>query len=93
MEKYFMDNRTYLGAGRRLRTSSIGPRARTTISGSPASASPGRPKRTWSRRPGPAAASTGFVYTVNQANAKTSAGTGGKYTNGACWALRKDGSC
>ena len=35
----------------------------------------------------------GFVYTVDQANAKTSAGPGGKYTNAACWAVRKDGSC
>jgi hypothetical protein len=35
----------------------------------------------------------GFVYQVNQANAKRSAGPGGKYTNATCWALRKDGSC
>jgi len=34
-----------------------------------------------------------FVYRVNQANNKNSAGPGGKWTNAACWAVRKDGSC
>ena len=37
--------------------------------------------------------SVSFVYTVNQANARTSAGPGGSYTSSSCWAIRKDGSC
>ena len=36
---------------------------------------------------------SGFTLTVDQANVKTSAGPGGKYTNPTCWAVRKDGSC
>lgn len=34
-----------------------------------------------------------FVYTINQSNQKSSSGPGGTYTNGTCWAVRKDGSC
>ena len=34
-----------------------------------------------------------FVYTVDQSNAKTSAGPSGWAGNAACWATRKDGSC
>jgi type IV pilus assembly protein PilE len=34
----------------------------------------------------------GFVYSIDNTNAKTSASPIG-YTNGACWATRKDGSC
>ncbi len=34
-----------------------------------------------------------FVYTVNEANTKTSAGPAGTYTSSICWATRKDGSC
>ena len=34
-----------------------------------------------------------FVYQVDQANNKQSSGPGGKWTNAACWAVRKDGSC
>ena len=41
----------------------------------------------------PARGMTGFLYTVDQSNAKTSAGPGGLYTNANCWALRKDGTC
>jgi type IV pilus assembly protein PilE len=34
-----------------------------------------------------------FVYTINQANQKSSTGPSGTYTNATCWAVRKDGSC
>jgi type IV pilus assembly protein PilE len=37
--------------------------------------------------------SASFVYTINQAGAKTSAGPTGWAGNGNCWATRKDGSC
>ena len=37
--------------------------------------------------------SASFVFTIDQANARTSAGPGGSYTSGSCWAIRKDGSC
>ena len=36
----------------------------------------------------------GFVYTINQANLKTSTITASGWSgNGNCWAIRKDGSC
>ena len=37
--------------------------------------------------------SSSFVYTIDQDNARSSAGPRGSYTNTACWATRKDGSC
>jgi type IV pilus assembly protein PilE len=36
---------------------------------------------------------SGFTYTINQLNQRSSSGPGGTYTNGTCWANRKDGSC
>ena len=37
--------------------------------------------------------SASFVYTIDQAGAKTSAGPTGWAGNATCWATRKDGSC
>jgi type IV pilus assembly protein PilE len=37
--------------------------------------------------------SSSFVYTIDQTNAKTSAGPSGWSPNGTCWAIRKDGTC
>ena len=37
--------------------------------------------------------SASFVYTIDQANARTSAGPRGSYTSRTCWAIRRDGSC
>ncbi len=37
--------------------------------------------------------SASFVYTIDQAGAKTSAGPSGWAGNGNCWATRKDGTC
>jgi type IV pilus assembly protein PilE len=37
--------------------------------------------------------SASFVYTINESNARTSAGPSGHYTNGSCWAIRKNGDC
>ena len=35
----------------------------------------------------------GFVYTVDQTNARTSTGPSGWAGNATCWAVRKDGTC
>jgi len=37
--------------------------------------------------------SASFVYTIDQAGNKTSAGPTGWAGNGSCWATRKDGTC
>ena len=91
MEKYFMDNRTYQAGGA------------CGVANPPVNADdyfritcaafPGPPEAYTITGTGVKGGVAGFVYTVDQANAKTSTGTGGKYTNGACWALRKDGTC
>jgi type IV pilus assembly protein PilE len=37
---------------------------------------------------------SGFAYTINQANAKTSTITASGWNgNGSCWAVRRDGTC
>lgn len=92
LEKYFLDHRTYNNGG------ACGVPAPTAgasdafelscaLGGNPATeytiTATGRPAY---------GMSSSFVYTVNQANAKTSAGPG--WTSGSnCWAIRKDGSC
>jgi type IV pilus assembly protein PilE len=37
--------------------------------------------------------SASFVYTIDQANVRTSAGPTGWTSGAGCWAVRKDGSC
>jgi type IV pilus assembly protein PilE len=93
MEKFYMDNRTYQGGG---------PGGCGVLDPAVAAddyfriqcrAFAGPPETYLVTGTGVKGGVAGFVYTINQANAKTSTGTGGKYTNGACWALRKDGTC
>ena len=93
MDKYFMDNRTYLNGGN------------CGVANPPYSAANDNFKVTCAAAAGPpetfvataagnaARGMGGFTYTVNEANAKTSAGPGGKYTNGTCWAVHADGTC
>lgn len=92
MDKYFMDNRTYLnGANCGIPNPAVGANDNFAIT---CVAAAGPPQTFLVTGTGLAARGmTGFTYTVDQSNAKTSAGPGGKYTNGACWALRSDGSC
>ena len=93
MERWFMDNRTYLGGGAAGCGIADRPAVGEDYFGITCVRIPGPPEGYVVTATGARGGVTGFVYTVNQANAKTSAGTGGKYTNGVCWALRKDGSC
>lgn len=92
MEKYFMDNRTYLnGAACGAPLPAVAGNDSFTVS---CVAAAGPPQTYTVTATGIAARGmSGFTLTVNQANAKTSAGPGGKYTNATCWAVRKDGSC
>jgi len=92
MEKYFMDNRTYLnGAACGVANPVAGPDDNFTITCVPTA---GPPETYQAKADGvPARGMTGFRYTIDQANARASTGPGGKYTNANCWALRKDGSC
>ena len=91
MEKFFMDNRTYQagaacglpnpvpGSSDQFGITCVAPSATTyTVTAT------GIPARGM-----PAA----FVYTVDQANVRTSAGPAGWTPGAGCWAIRKDGSC
>ena len=93
MEKFFMDNRTYLGAGAGGCGILDRPAGADDYFGITCVRNPGPPETYLVTATGVRGGVNGFVYTVDQANAKTSTGVAGKYTNGACWALRKDGSC
>jgi type IV pilus assembly protein PilE len=91
MEKYFMDNRTYInGAACGVANPAVAANDNFKVT---CVALPGPPQTYTVTATGTNSMSPLFVYTVNQANAKTSSGPGGKYTNPACWAVRKDGSC
>ncbi len=89
-EQYFLDNRTYLG-GCAVIKPVVAPGVRAfdiDCPGESASAYSGT--ATGKPSEGMDAA---FLYTIDQNNAKTSTGPGGKYTNAGCWATRPDGSC
>ena len=84
MEKYFMDNRTYLERRRPAASPQSGGRRQRQFHDYLRTRSPDRRRPTRSRRrASPRRAWRGFVYTVDQTNAKTSAGPAGKYTNPA----------
>jgi type IV pilus assembly protein PilE len=96
MEKYFMDNRTYLNAG------ACG--AAPAIAGYNLDASknftlscPGPTATTYTITATgiPARGMTNFVYTVDQANNKATPGVkpGWAGAGATCWVLKKDGSC
>jgi prepilin-type N-terminal cleavage/methylation domain-containing protein len=92
MEKFFMDNRTYLAGGAcGVPNPALAANDSFQIT---CAAAAGPPETYLITASGVAAkAMAGFAFTVNQANAKTSSGPGGNYTNAGCWAVRKDGSC
>ena len=94
MEKWFMDNRTYTGPlGANGCGISVNPSGTTENFDVKCVYGAGPPETYVITAKGANSMSPLFVYTVDQANAKTSSGPGGKYTNPACWAVRKDGSC
>jgi len=89
MEKYFLDNRTYLngsdcgvpdkpaGAGDAFGIACTGTATTYTITAT-GSAAKGM---------------SGFSYTITQTGLKGSSGPSGDYSNSNCWSVRKDGSC
>ena len=96
MEKYFMDNRTYLngaacGAQASIAAYNTDPSANFAIS------CPAPTATTYTIQADgiKARGMGGFSYSVDQANVKTTLGVGGSWAGkGAnCWVLKKDGSC
>lgn len=98
-ERFFMDNRTYLDAGTTCGIDSAAIQMITNMNADTgaafdldcaATAAPDTYVLTATGRAGKGMGS--FVLTVNQANAKTSAGPAG-WTAATCWFVRKSGEC
>jgi type IV pilus assembly protein PilE len=89
MEQYFQDNRTYAGA---CTANTVAPPPVNTVNftfscGTPTAAG-------FTITATGQAAMNGFVYSINQANAKATTGVPSGWTsNASCWVLKKDGSC
>ncbi|MBU3695660.1 type IV pilin protein [Dechloromonas sp.] len=84
LEQFFQDNRTYVGGcatGMPANTASFG------FVCSNLSAT------TYTVTAGGSGVMSGFDYTVNQANARTSTGASGWAGNTGCWAISRNGSC
>ena len=90
MEQYFLDNRTYVGGcAPMLAASQSITQAFALTCGNEAVST-----YTITATGDPAKGmEAGFVYTINQANVRASAGPTGWAGNATCWALRQDGSC
>jgi type IV pilus assembly protein PilE len=84
MERFYLDNRTYVGGCQDWSTKSfkigcVGAASATTYS---------------LKAEGAADAMTGFEYTVNQDNARTSKGPDSTWgSSSSCWITRKGGEC
>jgi type IV pilus assembly protein PilE len=90
-EQYFLDNRTYVGGCAQFLATVQGPSKSFTIAcagGETATAYAGTATGL------AAQGMSNFLFTINQANVKTSTITATGWTgNAGCWATRKDGSC
>lgn len=91
MEQFFQDNRTYIGGG--LNTCGATPSGGLTKFTLECDAPTATTYLATAK--GSSGLTTGFTYTVNQTNAKTSTVTGvsGWSGNGACWITKKGGIC
>ena len=90
LEQYFQDNRTYVGACAAGTVAPVptGDRAKyfnftcTLAAGTFTATATGKDSM------------TGFVYTIDHANARATTGAPSGWTsNAGCWVLKKDGSC
>jgi len=90
MEQYFQDNRTYVGA---CATGTVAPLPLATPNF--AFTCPTLTGATYLVVATGVAASnmTGFEFTQDQANGRTSLGGAGWTSNATCWLARRDGSC
>ncbi len=85
MERYFLDNRTYLKAG-------------SCAAEKPSSSSftidcAGTATTYTITATGSAKGMSGFIYSITETGAKKSEGPGAWGTNGSCWLTRKGGEC
>ena len=94
MEKYFMDNRSYLNAGAcGAALPAVSGNDNFTLACVAAAGPP--PTYTVTATGIAARGMAGFSYSVDQANLKTTVSVPAAWSGGGstCWVLRKDGSC
>lgn len=89
-EQYFLDNRTYVGACAIIKPIIQGTAQAFAMDCAGETVSTYTVTATGDPSKGMEAA---FVYTINEANVKTSAGPAGWAGNATCWAIRPDGTC
>lgn len=97
MEKYFMDNRTYIAGGTCGVEGDPLIQAMTKYNADPKRnfdvGCPGVTATTYTLRATGNGSMTGFIYQIDQTNAKDSVGPAGWTAAPTCWLLRRDGSC
>ena len=95
MDKYFLDNRTYLnGAACGVTPLAASASDYFQITCGPPDAAPTATTFIARATGIPAnGMSASFIYRVNERNLKDSAGPAGWVSSATCWAVRKDGSC
>ena len=96
MEKYFMDNRSYLaGAGCGAAPSIVSYNADASNNFTLSCPAPTATTYTIQADGKVAKGMGGFTYTINEQNIKTTFALPGGWAGAgsACWVLRKDGSC
>lgn len=92
-EQYFQDNRTYVGACV-TGANSAGDILANDTSNFQFRCSAAPTATTYSLSATGIGSMNGFVYTVDQSNARqTTNALSGWATSGTCWVLKKDGSC
>jgi type IV pilus assembly protein PilE len=94
MEQYFLDNRTYVGACTTATVAPL-PAGQNARYFSYACSNLSATTYTVTATGNASGGMNGFVYTIDQANTRTTAGLPTGWTSPAtsCWALKKDGSC
>ena len=91
LEQWFLDNRTYAG-GCAEPPQKLGDLGGTSPFSLACVSAAATYTVTATGNPGQGM-DVGFVYTIDQTNAKISTGPSGWSGNPNCWAIRKDGSC
>ena len=98
LEQFYLDNRSYPADTGKCKVSGAGageinlPAAQKYFSVACTAMSPAAYVITATGNPAEGMPAS-FKYTINEANARSSAGPAGSYTNAGCWAIRKNGAC
>ena len=95
MEQFFMDHRTYVGqACTAINSATVGKFTFSCIATSPSSSATSFDSGAFTLTATGSGRVEGFVYTIDNKNAKATLSTGvWNQSNANCWVLKKDGSC